>query len=430
MPLARGAPAHRARQRRGHALLHGLLAFASAHWAWLLALVGGGLAAHATAELATLGAPLLVLLALLLVAAALLLPAALLILSYLADERAPQRAAPLRMRPLAFTEPARWARRQRELGRPRPPPPPLHPSSKAVSEAADALLALVLRDFVSAWHKPLSLGGAPPGEAAPSDFPQAVEAALRASLARTLERTADVDVATLGVRRLLPIVTAHMAAHRHATAQLRGAASELSPANSTAEDDVFLARAYNDGVLHPAVGAIASADTRHSERAHLRALVERALRIILPSRESASPAVWTVARELVACTVLLPVIDALSDPDTLNALLDQKVRADAAHTRQHDTNITSTRPELLCKNSETAWPLSLTCRSDPCRTGSSLVACATRWTRSRRPCQAETAPAARPRRGRPFWGKVLPSPRGRWTRSRAPSRRSSLRLKR
>jgi hypothetical protein len=93
-----------ARAGQGH-----VVAFASTHSAWLLALAASGIVALAAVEIATLGAPLLVLLALLLVAATLLLPAALLGLSYLADERASPRP-PLRMRPLAFTEPARWAR--------------------------------------------------------------------------------------------------------------------------------------------------------------------------------------------------------------------------------------------------------------------------------------------------------------------------------
>lgn len=266
-------------------------------------------------------------LTLLLLLALLALPALALYAAYLADgaSNAPRR----RMRPLKLTAPRAWA--ALHTPQERATPAALHPASRAVSASANELIALILRDFVSLWHTPLSLPGAAPNEAAPLDFPCAIEGVLRTCLHTLLGRASSLDLPSLGVRSLLPLFNAHLALHAKASLRLRGA-SAFSPALEAEEDaqaDVFLARAYVQcgGTLHAAIGAVSSADTRLAEMEHLRKLVERALGALLPAREKASESVWIVARELVACTILLPIVDALSDPDTLNGLLEQKAGA-------------------------------------------------------------------------------------------------------
>ena len=46
----------------------------------------------------------------------------------------------------------------------------------------------------------------------------------------------------------------------------------------------------------------------------------------MPEREVDSLAVRIIAREIVACAVILPIIELVSDPDFWNRMIDEKVR--------------------------------------------------------------------------------------------------------
>lgn len=236
-----------------------------------------------------------------------------------------------RIRPLAFTTPAAWSVRRMRAKWARTGAPsfrlPLHPDSEEVSAAADRLIALIMRDFVLKWHAPLSAGPDAAPEDATPEFPHAVERTIREALGHLLGRAGTIDLPTLGVRHILPMVTRHVDSFRKAEAVLRGGArpAALHPSGSD-EFDLFLAGRYADGKLHPAVGNIASLNTRPTEEAHLRKIAVRALNAVLPEADRESRAVFVVVRELVACAVLWPIVDMLSDPDYWNKLIDQKVR--------------------------------------------------------------------------------------------------------
>ena len=61
--------------------------------------------------------------------------------------------------------------------------------------------------------------------------------------------------------------------------------------------------------------------------AHLRKLVDAALPIILPAKDAGSKALHIVVREIVACAVLAPITEMLSDPDFWNRTIEQLVSA-------------------------------------------------------------------------------------------------------
>lgn len=63
-----------------------------------------------------------------------------------------------------------------------------------------------------------------------------------------------------------------------------------------------------------------------SVEAHLRGRIEELLRLILPKEERGSETVVIIAREILACVVMVPVVDMLADPDFWNRMLD--VQAD------------------------------------------------------------------------------------------------------
>ncbi|RDX51162.1 PhoX domain-containing protein [Lentinus brumalis] len=242
-------------------------------------------------------------------------------LGYILDLTRPALRNPLptAARPLAFSTPAAWqavlTRSQWSHKAPQSLPP-LYPESPVVSAAINDILILIVRDFVLVWYKEIS--------SSPS-FPTAVSSTLHASMERLLAKALTLDIPALVVKRVLPKVTAHIEQFRQSEVALRGAGLERKLTQSE-ELDLLLASRYaarGGGKLHPAVENLSSTFTKQSEENHLRDLVEKALPSILPEKEGQSRAVKIVVREIVACAVLYPIMEMLSDPDFWNRQIDQ-----------------------------------------------------------------------------------------------------------
>lgn len=212
--------------------------------------------------------------------------------------------------PLAFASASSWAalqtRESWEAARP-------STSDSPLDESLSHLYSLILRDFVWTWYTGISDS---------PTFPDAVEATLRETVESVAKRVANVDWSDVIVRRLIPIVTRHVDIFR---------AAERGPDLHTQQSDEFdlllagrYARETPTGKLHTAVD-VTSLNSKPAEEAHLSSQVDRFLPLIMPEREAGSGAVHVIAREILACTVLLPVVDMLSDPDFWNRLIEQKV---------------------------------------------------------------------------------------------------------
>ncbi|KAI0072221.1 PhoX domain-containing protein [Panus rudis PR-1116 ss-1] len=222
-------------------------------------------------------------------------------------------------RPLAFSTPAAWqavlTRSQWSYRSPQSLAP-LIPESPIISSALNDLLILIVRDFVLSWYRDIS--------SSPS-FPTAVSGTIHSSLERLLARMTKIDLSVLIVKRIIPKVTAHIEQFRQSEVALRGAGLERRLTQSE-ELDLLLASKYaskGGGKLHSAVDNLSSTFTKQTEEAHLRGLVDKALPHILPEKEAKSKALKIVVREVVACCVLYPVMDMLSDPDFWNRSIDQ-----------------------------------------------------------------------------------------------------------
>lgn len=224
-------------------------------------------------------------------------------------------------RPLAFSTPAAWQAvtiRSQWLHKSPQSLPPLVPESPIVSAALNDILIMIVRDFVLTWYRDIS--------SSPS-FPTAVSATIHNSLQKLLARTTSLDISALFVKRILPKVTAHIEQFRQSEIALRGAGLERRLTQSE-ELDLLLASRYvgrGGGKLHPAIDNLSSTFTKQSEEAHLRLLVDKALPYILPEKDAKSQALKIVVREIVACSVLYPVMDMLADPDFWNRTIDQIV---------------------------------------------------------------------------------------------------------
>ena len=233
----------------------------------------------------------------------------------------PRNALPSAARPLAFSTPAAWqavlTRSQWSHKAPQSLTP-LYPAAPVVSAAINDILIMIVRDFVLVWYKDISTS--------PS-FPTAVSSTLHSSMDRLLAKFMTLDLPALVVKRILPKVTSHIEQFRQSEMALRGAGLERKLTQSE-ELDLLLASRYaarGGGKLHPAVENLSSTFTKQSEESHLRELVEKALPFILPEKEANSRAVRIVVREIASCSVLLPIMEMMSDPDFWNRMIDQVV---------------------------------------------------------------------------------------------------------
>ncbi|KAI9218544.1 PXA domain-containing protein [Blastocladiella britannica] len=179
------------------------------------------------------------------------------------------------------------------------------PAVVQVHAALTTLLRLVHTTFIGSWFRLLSND--------PS-FPKVVEARLAGAVSLAIKKCVSIDPFAVTVGHLGPVLLAHLLSFRKA--QLA-----LGDRNDDALN-VLLAEKYvaSGQSLHSALhlqGATAS-----SELAHLRTQARRILEMALPgSLDLASPPTSTLLVEIVA-SVLLKIMDALSDPHFWNATID------------------------------------------------------------------------------------------------------------
>jgi sorting nexin-25 len=223
-------------------------------------------------------------------------------------------------RPFHFSTPAAWqaviTRSQWSQNTPKTLPP-LYPDSSELSEALNDIVSLIIRDFVNNWYSQLSSSPA---------FPIAVNSVVHAAMQQVISRASTIDLPSLVVKRILPKVTAHIDQFRESEVALRGARLERRLTQSE-ELDLLLASRYANkgGKIHHAVENLSTTFTRQTEEAHLRQLIDKALPFVLPPKERNSKVLKVVAREILACSVLYPILEMVTDPDFWNRLIDEVV---------------------------------------------------------------------------------------------------------
>lgn len=220
----------------------------------------------------------------------------------------------------------------------------LYLKSFVVSQAIDSLLALALRDFVSSWYKNISSSPV---------FVNEIDKNIRVAITELTGRLAREDVVNVIVTRAIPIITTHLRDFDQAERLVKGRALNRSVTESE-ELDLAIAAKYKDGKLHPAA-SLSFSDTKTVEQEHLRKVVVRILPEVVNEDVIGSRAVSVLLKEIIACAVLLPVIQLLKDPDTWNqvvenygksALQDRKtVRRMRAALDEHTSPSARPKPE-------------------------------------------------------------------------------------
>ena len=188
---------------------------------------------------------------------------------------------------------------------------PLYPESFMTSDGLDDLLNLVLRDYVSSWYNKISPS---------SNFVNEIERAVRMALINIRDRVFEVDIVEVAVSRLVPLVTAHLKDFYEAERAVRGKNLNRNVTESP-ELDLAIASKYREGKLHTAA-SLSYSDLKPLQQDYLRRIVVRLLPEVLPESMIKSKAVSVLIKEIVSCSVLAPLMQMLSDPDTWNQLME------------------------------------------------------------------------------------------------------------
>jgi sorting nexin-25 len=184
----------------------------------------------------------------------------------------------------------------------------------AVMTLLHIILNLIRQDFILPWYSRISTS---------NTFPEELDKTLLASISGLEERFKRLDIPQLLVARVLPHLTSHMHAYREVEPFLFPTNRTASSSQSTVDPAPIL-QSHRKTPLHPALPAPALANPMPSVESHLKRKVEVLLRAILPERDRQSKTVMIIAREVVTCAVMMPIVEMLADPDFWNRMLDQQ----------------------------------------------------------------------------------------------------------
>lgn len=210
-------------------------------------------------------------------------------------------------------------------------------------DAVSMLAHLIVRDFVKKWHNHIVQGCEDESAAA---FPHAVTQSLRGILQRILLRLTQLDLSTWLMQRTLPLLREHVEKYRLAQTSLQGlTVTEEDPAFR----DWFMATKYQHGELHPAVGHTSSLNTKETEHAHLRKRMDEFLHAFTKDTLCLGRVETALVREILACSVLYPLIDLVTSPDWIHLQIASK-----AERRLHELEqVGRVRESLSASSSET-----------------------------------------------------------------------------
>jgi sorting nexin-25 len=214
------------------------------------------------------------------------------------------------LRPLLFTTPSAWSAVLTKNTWETSPPswPSIHQSATpGLSSKLDSILSLIRSNYILPWYSRLSPS---PG------FPNAVELLIRHVIGELVERAEQVDWSKLMVSRITPLVKDHLQHYR--------SVEHLASSSSGPSPNPVLALPLPKNA-HPALSRqdVDASATLINIEMHLRGWLEKVTRATLPDTDK-SEVVMALMREILLCTVLLPVVDMLSESDFWNRQIDEK----------------------------------------------------------------------------------------------------------
>jgi sorting nexin-25 len=188
---------------------------------------------------------------------------------------------------------------------------PNEPMQRAVNQ----IVNYISRDYLRAWYRNISLD---------PTWLNRTEVSIHSILAELFARLSKIDFVQFIVGRIFPILISHIQHFKQAEALLRAGSKKLSNVVDPNQDELLLAKHYRLGKLHPAVtGQILN--TKEQECKYLRETAKKIVPFLLPKSEASSGLVSIFVRELLASTLLQPIVESYSDPDYINQSFEMVV---------------------------------------------------------------------------------------------------------
>lgn len=195
---------------------------------------------------------------------------------------------------------------------------PIVPSAVVVSARLETLIDLVINNFVLGWYSKVSSS---------TVFPESVKVELKSVIRKLQVRLASVNIPEFLVFRLLPLLTTHYT--------LFVDSENLHDTIYSMESKLATARAMNADSLHKGVSlTLPGPEARKREKEYLRRLVDLIIPHLLSEEECRSSLVVVFVRELLSCTILANVFEALSEGDLLNQLIVSQIGSTLRRRKQ------------------------------------------------------------------------------------------------
>ncbi|KAJ3093138.1 sorting nexin 13 [Quaeritorhiza haematococci] len=171
----------------------------------------------------------------------------------------------------------------------------------AIEESMGRLLDYIVRDFINNWYNGLNHSGSP-------EFPATVRTSLRLAIVQSgIEaRRTNLTAAVLPIFRTLIL---HVREYRYYES---------------------LGCSLDEYIRQHPQSSYGHHLKKETTYAHLRNLSTLIVQSVLPKVDKQSPLVFSFCREIMATSVLLPMLETFSDPDWINQTIVARAHAAAA----------------------------------------------------------------------------------------------------
>ncbi|KAK7319819.1 hypothetical protein RJT34_04547 [Clitoria ternatea] len=214
-------------------------------------------------------------------------------------------------RPRSRTYLSHLEKKQLSLNDPRllSSPPPAKWKRKIDSPAVEAAMSdfvdKILNDFVvDLWYSEITPD---------REFPEQIRAIVMDALAEISARAKEINLVDLLTRDLVDLIGDHLELFRRNQATI--GVDVMKTLSSEERDDRLKFHLLNSKELHPALVS------PESEYKVLQRLMSAVLAIVLRQREAQCPVVRSIARELLTCLVMQPIMN-LASPGYINELIE------------------------------------------------------------------------------------------------------------
>lgn len=180
----------------------------------------------------------------------------------------------------------------------------LEVSTAPINEGIDEILGFVISIFIDSWYTNLSQS---------KGFQNALRNELKRVIMAAKTRLAKVGISELIFIEILPIINSHFK---------QFSSDALPSLGSYSMESKLKAVKSSPDALHMGVSLFGNKQHNHdNEKVHLRKLVSKALPVLLSNKESHSPVVSLIVREILASTILANVIELLAEGDFINQMI-------------------------------------------------------------------------------------------------------------